>query len=135
MGKEVLFFYWWLSNVMEEREDFECIIISLDTSWAGLCYDTYISYMLTTKVQPQHNLHRYYNKDIVTWWNQIYVCLKHFLYLFWYQCSALLLTKKKTPGSNCPWSGLLAKNTMINFSAELRSWKNQIKVNYAGDSI
>lgn len=76
------FFYWCLSNVTEKREDFECVIVSLKTSSAGLCYATYITYMLTTEVLLQHNLHRYYNEDIVILWDQIYVCLRHLKKIF-----------------------------------------------------
>lgn len=34
--------------------------------------------MLTTKVQLQHNLYKYYNKDIVTLWDQIYAWPRYF---------------------------------------------------------
>lgn len=43
------------------------VLTAFNTLSEGLSYETqYISYMLTAKVQLQNNLHRYYNKEILT---------------------------------------------------------------------
>lgn len=68
---------WWLSKVTEKREDFECVIIHW-IPFQQVCIMTHKTYMLNIKVLLQHNLCRYYNRDIVTLWDQIYVCLRHF---------------------------------------------------------